>query len=402
MFVARLPLAVFEYALSSRNLRRMFAGCHSRDATLEHHLPRGLQTLFTSPRIRACPIAPETNEVIRSRAPLRISFCGGGTDVAPYPALYGGCVLSATIERYAYVSVRNHDARTIRVHSEDTGHEIVFDPDRPEASSGKLDLAQAIFQRFGASAMDCFMHSDAPPGSGLGSSSAMIVAFITALALKTGTHLTTDDVAEFAYAVEREDLGIVGGMQDQYASAFGGFNFIEFESDGVHVTPLRLSENAIAELHYHLMLCDTGTTRLSSNIVADQTAGLIAHNADVVDGLAALKDMTVTMMRRLLKGRLMEFGELLDDAWQFKRRLSRHITSDAIDDLYDSAKRAGAIGGKILGAGGGGHMLLFVPFDRRNAVRERVERAGGKVVDFQFDRSGARAWKVTGDHWTGS
>jgi D-glycero-alpha-D-manno-heptose-7-phosphate kinase len=332
---------------------------------------------------------------------LRISFCGGGTDVAPYPELYGGCVLSATIERYAYVSIRSHGARTIRVHSEDTGHDIVFDPDRPDDSSGKLDLAQAIFGRFGASALDCFMHSDAPPGSGLGSSSAMIVAFIAALALKDRMHLSNDEIAELAYAIERDDLGIVGGMQDQYASVFGGFNFIEFEAEGVHVTPLRLSENAIAEFHYHLMLCDTGTTRVSSNIVADQTAGLIARDADVVDGLGALKDMTVTMMRRLLKGRLMEFGQLLDDAWQFKRRLSRHITNDSIDELYDSAKKAGAVGGKILGAGGGGHMLLFVPFDRRNAVRERLERAGGKIVDFQFDRSGARAWKVRGDHWTG-
>ena len=232
----------------------MFAGCYSRDATLEHLFSKGSRTLFTSPRILARPIAGETHEVIRSRAPLRISFCGGGTDVAPYPELYGGCVLSATIERYAYVSIRSHGARTIRVHSEDTGHDIVFDPDRPDDSSGKLDLAQAIFGRFGASALDCFMHSDAPPGSGLGSSSAMIVAFIAALALKDRMHLSNDEIAELAYAIERDDLGIVGGMQDQYASVFGGFNFIEFEAEGVHVTPLRLSENAIAEFHYESLL----------------------------------------------------------------------------------------------------------------------------------------------------
>jgi D-glycero-alpha-D-manno-heptose-7-phosphate kinase len=275
----------------------------------------------------------------------------------------------------------------------------VFDPNRPEASSGKLDLAQAIFRRFGASALDCFMHSDAPPGSGLGSSSAMIVALIGALALRNGLHLPADDIAELAYAIERDDLGIVGGMQDQYACTFGGFNFIEFGADGVHVTPLRLSENAIAELHYHLILCDTGKTRLSSNIVRDQTDGVVAEDQRVMESLASLKEMTIVMKRRMLKGQLMAFGELLDDAWILKQRLSNSISDPSIDEMYAAAKDAGAVGGKLLGAGGGGHLLFFVPFNRRRAVRERLELHGGKIVDFQFDRSGARSWNVPSDYW---
>jgi D-glycero-alpha-D-manno-heptose-7-phosphate kinase len=205
-----------------------------------------------------------------------------------------------------------------------------------------------------------------------------------------------------AYAVERTDLHIEGGMQDQYEATFGGFNFIEFTKDGVLVNPLRISEDALNELHCHLLLCYTGGTRVSSNILHEQTANVVAQNADVMGSLAELKVLTVELKRALLQNHFVEFGEILDRAWHLKKRLAAGISTDSIDVLYDIAKSAGAIGGKLLGAGGGGFLLVFTPFTRRDKIRERLEAAGGKIVDFQFDPRGVRTWLAAGDTWIDS
>ena len=338
-------------------------------------------------------------DVIRSRAPLRISFCGGGTDVPPYPELFGGCVLSCAIDKYAFVSLRSRDDDSIHVHSSDLDRVAEFSG-RSGPLAGTIDLAQTLFNRFATHSLDCYMSSDAPPGSGLGSSSAMIVALIGALARREGTHLSDYEVAELAYAVERTDLNIQGGMQDQYAATFGGFNFIEFTNEGVLVNPLRISEEALNELHCHLLLCYTGGTRVSSNILREQTANVVSQVPDVMTSLAELKDLTLELKRALLQNRFIEFGEILDRAWHLKKRLASGISTPPIDALYEIAKSAGAIGGKLLGAGGGGFLLVFAPFTRREAVRERLEFAGGKIVDFQFDPRGVRTWLATGDTWT--
>jgi len=337
-------------------------------------------------------------DVVRSRAPLRISFCGGGTDVPPYPEQFGGCVLSCAIDKYAFVSLRTRHDDSIRVHSSDLNRVAEF---RGGTTSldGTIDLAQTIFNRFGTHSLDCYMSSDAPPGSGLGSSSAMIVALIAALARSEGRHLTDYEMAELAYAVERTDLHIQGGMQDQYAATFGGFNFIEFTREGVLVNPLRISEDALNELHCQLLLCYTGETRASTNILREQTANVVSHVPDVMDSLAQLKQLTLDLKRALLQNRFAEFGEILDQAWHLKKRLASGISNEGIDELYDIAKRAGAIGGKLLGAGGGGFLLFFAPFTRRDSVREHLERAGGKVVEFQFDPRGVRTWLAAGDTW---
>ncbi|MDE2482126.1 MAG: GHMP kinase [bacterium] len=335
----------------------------------------------------------------RSRAPLRISFCGGGTDVPPYPELYGGCVLSCTIDKYAYVSVRNHAQPQIRVISEHQGIDVLFDEAGGGHLEGKLDLAQAIFRRFRSGGLECFIQSDAPPGSGLGSSSSMIVALIEALSRHQGLHLTNYQKADLAFNIERNDLGIIGGLQDQYAAAFGGFNFIEFTSSGVYVTPLRLSTELLSELHYHLLLCYTGTTRLSSNILNEQTDNVMREEGRVMESLSGLKALTIELKRALLRGRLHEFGDLLDQAWQLKRHLASGVSNEQIETLYDMAKAAGAVGGKILGAGGGGHLLLFVPFTKRGRVREAMESVGARIVDFQFEEHGATSWLTTEDTW---
>jgi D-glycero-alpha-D-manno-heptose-7-phosphate kinase len=331
---------------------------------------------------------------------LRISFCGGGTDVPPYPDSHGGCVLSCTIDKYAYVSIRGRDDDRIRVTSLDQRVDVEYHRAEASQGDGKLDLAHSIFRRFGSISLQCFMHSDAPPGSGLGSSSTMIVALIAALARFRGLDFGRYQMAELAYKVEREDLRIIGGMQDQYAAAFGGFNYIEFTKEGVVVNPLRISDDAMNELQYHLLLCYTGATRLSSNILKEQTSNVESGVPAVVDSLAQLKLLTLEMKNALLRHKFREFGDLLDQTWWLKKKLASAISNAAIDELYDLARSNGAIGGKILGAGGGGYLLLFVPFTQRERVAQVLERAGGRVVDFQFDGSGVRTWSASSSTWS--
>jgi len=320
--------------------------------------------------------------------------------VPPYPERFGGCVLSCTIDKYAYVSARpRQEGSPTRVHSTDLRRIVEFSASGPGELTTENRLAEAVIRRFRSSAIDCFMHCDAPPGSGLGSSSAMLVAFAAVLARYTRMELSADDLARVALLIEREDLGIVGGMQDQYAASHGGFNFIEFTADGVLVHPLRLKADTLDELHYHLMLCYTGGTRFSSTILQEQTRNVADSEGLVLESLSELKAMTYEMRKSLLQGRIREFGDLLDAAWALKRRLASGISNAGIDELYDSAKRAGALGGKILGAGGGGFLLVFTPFIRRQAVREELERAGGQIVDFQFDPLGQRTWVAHDDTW---
>lgn len=345
-------------------------------------------------------LAKNDRTIVRSRAPLRISFCGGGTDVPPYPERFGGCVLSATIDKYAHVSTRGTGDLFVRAVCEEQGVDAVFQPRGGLELEGKMDLAQAIFRRFSACGLECYINADAPPGSGLGSSSTMIVALIEALCRQCNMNLSKDEKAELAIEIERNDLHIMGGMQDQYAASFGGFNFIEFTGSGTFVTPLRLPEETIADLHLHLLLCYTGKTRFSGAILSEQTANVVNEDPLVLDSLATLKELTIELKRSLLKGRLFEFGSLLDEAWSLKRNLASSITNSHIDEIYEAAKSAGALGGKLLGAGGGGHLLLFVPFNKRVRVRTEMERFGGHVVDFQFERQGAVSWMSTDRTWT--
>jgi len=343
--------------------------------------------------------APQRQHLVRSRAPLRISFCGGGTDVSPYPERFGGCVLSCTINKYAYVTLRSREDSQIAIRSLDYGIEVTYDPSDLGNASGQLKLVEAIVRRFNASGLDIFMHSDAPPGSGLGSSSAMIVALCAALARYGGHEISTYDLAELAYEIERDDLAITGGMQDQYAAAFGGFNFIEFGAKSVTVNPLRIGEDALNELHYHLMLCYTGGTRVSSNILTEQTQRVQDGNEAALEALHRMRDLTLDLKRLLLRSQLPKLGATLHEAWLCKRDLASSITNAQIDAMYEAARNAGAWGGKILGAGGGGYLLVAVPFRRRSDVAHALESFGGKMTEFQFDTGGVRTWTAAEDTW---
>ena len=335
--------------------------------------------------------------IIRSKAPLRISFGGGGTDVSPFPEERGGAVLNATINKYTYCTLISHSDRTIKIKSLDYDITVKCDLDEQVEYDGKLDLVKAATNVMKIDrGCELLLHSSAPPGSGLGSSSTMVVSLVGAFRQWLGMPLTNYEIAELAYRIEREELGIKGGRQDQYAATFGGFNFIEFLGNKTIVNPLRVDQDVINELEYRLILCYTGKTRLSSGIIDDQVRGYVNKEADVVCALEETKMLANKLKNALLLRQLDEFGLLLHEGWLAKKRFSSKITNPEIDMLYGVAKRAGVVGGKLLGAGGGGYLLLFCEFDKKQNVIAKLQELGGQIVDFSFDFRGLQTWEVGG------
>ena len=334
---------------------------------------------------------------VRSKAPLRISFSGGGTDVPPYPQDRGGVALSTTIDKYAYCSLAPNTDGEIRVTSLDYDVIAKYKNGADLAYDGELDLVKAVINHMGVDrGLDLFMHMDAPPGSGLGSSSTAVVALIGLFRHWLRLPLSTYEIAQLAYQIERVELGIKGGMQDQYAAAFGGFNFIEFHKDAVVVNPLRVDAETMNELEYHLVLCYTGKTRLSARIIERQVASYIGRREEVVKALDGLKALTIEMKNALLQGRLRDFGAMLHEGWILKTALDSAITNPTLDELYEVARRHGALGGKVLGAGGGGYFLFYCEFDRKHILAEKLEALGGKIVEFGFDVRGLQTWQAAG------
>lgn len=339
--------------------------------------------------------------VLRARAPLRVSFAGGGTDVAPFPQREGGAVLSATIGSYAYATLRPRSDGHITVESHDYGTSIGYDVGTPLVLDGTLDLPKAAIARImtleGAirsDGFDLFLHTNAPPGSGLGSSSAVMVAVIDLVARHCGLDLGPHEIAELAYRLEREDLQIPGGYQDQYAAAFGGFNFMEFRQDGdVVVNPLRIRPDTVHELEHNMLLAYTGRTRVSDHIIEDQVSRYEMGNEDAVAGLRAQRDLADAMRVALLRGKVDEIGHLLGQAWQQKQKMSSRITTPLIAEAVDTALGCGAFGGKVTGAGGGGHMIFICEFERRHVVADELIRLGLSVSEFTFTKHGVTTWK---------
>jgi len=326
---------------------------------------------------------------------LRLSFAGGGTDVAPFPESEGGLVLSATIDRYAYGSLRPRADRRVSVHSVDFGISLEFDVAEGPEFDGKLDLVKAAIRRVtgDAGGYDLLLQSNAPPGSGLGSSSTMMVALIGLLREHRGLPLSEYEIAHLAYVTERQDLEIRGGLQDHYAATFGGFNFIEF-GERVVVNPLRIKDATVNELELNLLLCYTGTTRQSSRIIEDQTGRVRTGESETLEGLRAQKELAVAMKSALLRGELREFGSLLDEAWKQKKRMSPLIATDFIEEAYDVAMQAGALGGKVTGAGGGGYILFYCDFTHKHRLAERLVQMGAAVTEFAFEPRGLITWRA--------
>ncbi len=335
--------------------------------------------------------------LIRAKAPLRISFAGGGTDVPPFPEREGGNVLSATITRHVFGTLRPRSDHIIQIDSADLGQTLEFSVNADQQYDGRLDLAKAAIFNLGghlSEGFDLFLHSDAPPGSGLGSSSSLMVAIVCLLKEFKGLPLTDYEIGALAYKLEREELGIKGGLQDQYAATFGGFNFMEFTGGRVLVNPLRIPRDTINELEHNLILCFTGTTRASDHIIDDQMSRYEGHEEQALLGLRRQKELAIEMKNALLRRRLRDFGELLHTAWEYKKKMSNRISSPAIDELYEEARKSGAVGGKILGAGGGGYMLLYCTFENKHKVTQTVKRMGAPVTEVGFDAHGAQTWRL--------
>lgn len=333
---------------------------------------------------------------VRAKAPLRLSFAGGGTDVPPFPESEGGVVLSATIDRYAYGSLSPRSDNRVNVESVDFGLSLDFPVTEDPILDGKLDLVKAAIRRLRREDLGGYslvLRSNTPPGSGLGSSSTMMVALVGMLHEFYGLPLDQYEIADLAYAIEREDLSIRGGLQDHYAASFGGFNFIEF-GDRVIVNPLRVRDSTINELEFSLLLCFTGITRQSAHIIADQTDRVKAAETDTLAGLRAQKQLAVAMKSALLRGKLGEFGELLGEAWREKQKLSPMIATQRIHDAFDIALRNGAISGKVTGAGGGGYILFFCDFKKKHRVADALEEFGVTPTEFSFEPKGLTTWRA--------
>lgn len=337
-------------------------------------------------------------KMVRARTPLRLSFGGGGTDVSPYADTRGGCVLNATISRYVYATLVPKSERSIGFRSFDYGTVVYWTQEEHFKFDGQMDLVKGVLKRFEldkfrTDGFDLFVHADAPPGSGLGSSSTFTVALIGLFRELLGLPITSEGMAGLAYDIERNEIGIKGGRQDQYAAAYGGFNFMEFHGNEAVVTPLRLSEYLINELEYNLILCFTGS-RESQPIIESQMESAKNEEADPMAAMDQVKAIAFEMKKALLASDLDRFGDLLHEGWMQKKKMAKGITTPRIDELYEEARNAGAIGGKITGAGGGGHLLLYCPFNKRHIVRERLTQLGTSVTDFRFDPVGMQTWKV--------
>jgi D-glycero-alpha-D-manno-heptose-7-phosphate kinase len=354
----------------------------------------GAQTLTVS-RARA-QRAPSAQPLFRAKAPLRVSFAGGGTDVPPFPEREGGLVLSATISRYAHGTLRPRTDGRIKVESLDLGMALEYGAEESIDYDGRFDLVKAAIRRVAQleepRGIDLFLHTAAPPGSGLGASSALIVSLVGLLSDYHKLSLNDYEIAHLAWQVEREDLGLRGGLQDQYAATFGGFNFIEFHSDRVIVNPLRIDPQTILELESNLLLCFTGATRAGDHIIEDQTSRYEAADGDALAGLRMQKELAQEMKEALLRGRLSDFGELLGTAWEHKKRMSPRISTPVIDEAYAEARARGALGGKVTGAGGGGFMIFYCPPGTRHRIVARLNQLGLEEAEFSFDQQGLRTW----------
>lgn len=344
---------------------------------------------------------PRSNHRVRSRAPLRLGLAGGGTDVAPYCDTYGGLVLNATIDRYCYATLEETRDGAVEFHAPDIG---VVDnmTSGDDGDSTPLELHRAIYERLvhdfdlGRPGICLTTISDAPPGSGLGSSSTLVVSAIEAFREFFGLPLGEYDVARLAFEIEREDYGQAGGSQDQYAATFGGFNVMEFgPGRRIVVNPLRIKESTLRELEASIVLFHTGVSRSSAEIIQRQTAHISSGSAIQLEATHRLKDEAIAMKEAILKGDLVQFAEVLDRGWHAKKRLAEGISNPDIEKCFDVAKGAGALAGKVSGAGGGGYVLFLTDPVRRPAVVKALDGLSfGAVQPTHFVSEGAVAWSL--------
>ena len=329
-----------------------------------------------------------------ARAPLRIGLAGGGTDVDPYASNKGGVVFNATINKYAYCTLipRNDGRKTARSSVYGT---FRADLDNgPFTLDGNLDLVNVVAEHFGVeSGFDAILQSEVPPGSGLGGSSTVIVSIIAAFCEWIGEKISVKEMAKLAFDLERKKLGFKGGRQDQYAAVYGGFNLMRFTKDEARIESVRVGSDIVDELQARSLLCYTGATRNSGDIIDSQMKAFV--RGDNEKALDESKRIASEMADAIGKGDITRAGKLLHESWQFKKQFSNKISNGVIDSMYDSAREAGAIGGKVSGAGGGGFMFFICDYDRKYKVAEALQEANEKaiVTDFMFEPCGVASWR---------
>jgi len=325
-----------------------------------------------------------------ARAPMRISFGGGGTDLEAYYGRYGGLVISTAINKYFYAIVTTDESDDLQVISADYRSLFRHSPYSDLFWNGDLALPKAILHHFGIrKGINLFVASEVPPGTGLGSSSAAAVTLVRALSTLVEQPMTKHQVAELASAIEIEKMGMPIGKQDQYASAFGGLNMFTFTQEGVEVEPLKIAATVKQTLELRLMLFFTGSSRESTSILKHQRKSTQERDESVLQALHNIKQVALDMQTALERGNLDEFARLLHYSWQEKRRLAPNLSTSTIDECYELALSRGAKGGKITGAGGGGFMLLYCPQEKQEAVTSALEERGLKRMNFHFDQQGA-------------
>lgn len=351
--------------------------------------------------------------LIRARAPVRVDFAGGWTDVALFTADEPGVVINATINIYSYATARrlpdkeiesnaygyrhkeSIEDRSIRIYSAD------FDVYQEAADikqleyDGNIDLAKAALRKTNIDyGVEIITRSNAPAGSGLGTSASMGVALVGVLNSLNGNDYLPYELAEQASAIERHELGILGGKQDHYASAIGGFNFMEFSGEEVRVFELPIALDTLYELEKNLVLCYTGKSRLSADIHQKVVNAFRSGDKETLKALKNLRQIAREMKSALLKGKLSDFAQLMSENWENQKRLHSSVSNSQIDELFDIALSRGALGGKACGAGGGGCLIFYSEPDREHLVRRNLENSGARIIDFDFISKGISIWEA--------
>ena len=339
--------------------------------------------------------------IYRSKAPLRIGLAGGGTDVSPYSDQFGGAILNTTISLSAYASIEPFSENKIIIQALDRNEEQQFDLLGQLPIDGTLDLLKAVYNRVQKDypmplkgfRLSTFV--DAPAGSGLGTSSTLVVAVLGAFVEMLKLPLDEYKIAQYAYDIERNDLQLAGGKQDQYAATFGGVNFMEFYAgDKVIVNPLRIKPQYLHELENNLVLYFTSTSRESAAIIKEQVKNVNEKNEKSIEAMHHLKDQARMMKEALLQGNLDEIGLILNYGFEQKRNMAANISNSDIEAVYEAAKNAGATGGKISGAGGGGFMIFYCPGNTRHAVIKTLNSFAGVIRDYSFTKYGLTTWTI--------
>jgi D-glycero-alpha-D-manno-heptose-7-phosphate kinase len=366
---------------------------------LDHHI-RVIPLLDSRRRLTGIvsrdhfPVPDEEPTYARARSPVRISFGGGGSDLTHYFAGENGAVINTTISLYSHATMRVRNDKKIIIHSRDLGQSLYADDlARALVQPGRFGLIQALLKavhpEFG---FELYLNSDFPMNSGLGGSAVISAAILGCFNQFRQDKWDLHELAELAFQAERLYLGVAGGWQDQYATVFGGFNFMEFRMDQNIVHPLRIHSDVLLELEESLVLCDTGTPHDSGDIHQDQHQHM--QQEAIRQKVQSNVELTYRMRNHLLRGRLFQFGQSMHEAWQYKRQFSNKISNERLDRIYDNSLRNGAIGGKLLGAGGGGFFLFYAPPFQKHLLIDYLGAEGLNVRPFRFEQDGLRAWSA--------